>query len=244
MPNQVKWTCFRRELYAIQQGIQHFINEINGRHLVVYSDHKAIVGAFRNPDAMPYDPVAKNQLVEISMWTQDIRYLQARSNIVADTLSRPSDVPLGTAYQIPSNDDSLVESPDQKMTQDLLRLHSTNGTEVSALEHGESPQQSTQWKQARNDAPKFELHPATVDVIALNTVDYTKLAADQSECPDVAEHKAGRHAPGLVMKDFEFIPGVHIYCDVANNKKARPLVPKPHRDLIIRWFHDIGHPGP
>ena len=68
---------------------------------MVFSDHKPIIGAFRNPQAMPYDPVAYNQLVEVSYWTNDVRYLQAKYNTVADALSRPSDVPLGAAYDVP-----------------------------------------------------------------------------------------------------------------------------------------------
>ena len=48
-PNQVKWSCFRRELYAIQQGICYFMDEINGRQLVVFSDYLPIIGAFKNP---------------------------------------------------------------------------------------------------------------------------------------------------------------------------------------------------
>ena len=77
------------------------MDEIKGRLLIVWSDHKPIIGAFRNPQAMPHDPVAYNQLVEVSMWTSDVRYKQAKSNCVADLLSRPSNVPIGTAYQIP-----------------------------------------------------------------------------------------------------------------------------------------------
>ena len=60
---------------------------------------------------MPYDPVAYNQLIEISMFTNDVRYLQAKSNEVADTLSRPSNVPIGAAYDVPQ-DGPLVDVTD------------------------------------------------------------------------------------------------------------------------------------
>ena len=98
--NQTRWSCFRRELYAIQQGIRYFLDEIKGRHLIVWSDHKPITHAFRNPDAMPHDPIAYNQLVEVSFWTSDVRYKQAKNNCVADWLSRPSNVPLLRRLQV------------------------------------------------------------------------------------------------------------------------------------------------
>ena len=45
------------------------------------------------------------------MWTNDVRYLEAKSNPVADALSRPPDVPLGAAYDIPV-DGPLVDVND------------------------------------------------------------------------------------------------------------------------------------
>ena len=71
-----------------------------------------------------------------------------------------------------------------------------------------------------------------------------QLSTQQKMCADVAAHRAGHTLNGVIMKDIEFAPGIWLYCDVSNGKKARPLVPKPNRDLIIRWFHEIAHPGP
>ena len=169
------------------------------------------------------------------MWTSDVRYLQARSNVVADALSRPSDVPVGTAYDVGTEaaGDALVES--QEMEQ-MFHQPTTNGAKISTIINGISPSSA---------GPNFEMvRQNPVDAVALSIVDHTKLAADQNSCPDVRDHKAGKHDPSLKMENFEFSPGLHIYCDVSNHKKARPLVPKPHRDLIVRWFHDIAHPGP
>ena len=199
--NQVKWTCFRRELYAIQQGLRYFLDEVKGRHIVIFSDHKPIIGAFRNRQAMPYDPIAYNQLVEVSMFTNDVRYLQAKSNAVADTLSRPPHVPIGAAYDVPA-EGPLVDGQDV----------------IAAV----TPQ---------------------VDAVALQIVDHKQMQADQQSCPDVAAHRAGKHVQSLKMKEVEFSPGCHLLCDLSNGKKARPLVPKPHRELIIRWFHNVSHPG-
>ena len=199
-PNEVSWSTFRRELLAVQQGIRHFMEEINGRHLVVYSDHLPLISAFKSPSSMAHDPIATNHLLEVSMWTNDIRHIKGRLNAMADTLSRPSGVPLGAAYRLPSAEERPLA-----------------------------------------DDPVFTA-PA-VSAVALETMDPKQLAFDQGQCPEVTAHVQGKHAAGLVIRQVEFIPGTFLICDVSNGKKARPLVPKPHRDLLIRLFHNLTHPG-
>ena len=84
---------------------------------------------------------------------------------------------------------------------------------------------------------------AALSTVAFNVVDPTSLAKGQLDCPDVQAHRSGLHAAGLNLQDYEFSPGVTLLCDISNGKKARPLVPKPWRDLIIRMFHSLAHPG-
>ena len=45
------------------------------------------------------------------------------------------------------------------------------------------------------------------------------------------------------MTDYEFSPGITLFCDISDGKKARPLVPAPWRDLILRMFHGLCHSG-
>ena len=52
-------------------------------------------------------PVAQNAINEISQFTSDIRFLAGKSNAVADWLSRPPDVPIGTAYALPAAEESI-----------------------------------------------------------------------------------------------------------------------------------------
>ena len=99
---QRKWSVFRRELHGIQQAMRNFLPEFEGRHLVIYTDHKAIVDAFKQQNPQPHDPVAFTAISEIAFWTSDVRFVAGKSNVVADLLSRPPDVPMGTAYTITS----------------------------------------------------------------------------------------------------------------------------------------------
>ena len=103
-----RWTTFRRELLAIKDGIRHFISEIDGRQLTVYTDHKPILGAFDNPSSQQYDAIAMNHLEEIGQRTGDIRYLPGKSNGMADWLSR-ADKPTGTAYEVQTEQLAAVQ---------------------------------------------------------------------------------------------------------------------------------------
>ena len=67
-----KWTVYRRELFAIQQGLRHFLPEIDGRHVIVYTDHLPIVGTFKSTAPQPHAPIARHHIVEIGYWTHDV----------------------------------------------------------------------------------------------------------------------------------------------------------------------------
>ena len=106
-PAQRKWSTFKRELYGIHQAIRHFLPDIKGRHVVVFTDHMPIVQAIKSQRTPEHDPVALQHLIEIGFWTHDIRHVSGKDNPVSDWLSRPSDVPPGTADQLPSPEDSI-----------------------------------------------------------------------------------------------------------------------------------------
>ena len=88
-PAQKRWSTYRRELFAVHQAMRHFLPQFEGRHTVVVTDHKPLLGAFKSTTSMDHDHIARNQLIEISQFTNDIRYVEGKSNCVADYLSRP-----------------------------------------------------------------------------------------------------------------------------------------------------------
>ena len=59
-PSKQAWSIFRRELYSIQQGIRHFLPDIIGRELTVFTDHKSILGAIKSPNLQVNDPIASS----------------------------------------------------------------------------------------------------------------------------------------------------------------------------------------
>ena len=54
--------------------------------------------------------------MEIAQWTSDVRHLPGKLNWVADSLSRPENVPLGTAHTLQTNLDALQVTGDDGAT--------------------------------------------------------------------------------------------------------------------------------
>ena len=101
-----------------------------------------ILGAFKSNNPQPYDPIAANQIQEISMWTNDIRYLSRKSNTVADWLSRPPGVPLGAAYALPSADfelSALQEVALELINRKALAKAQLNCPDVISHRQGKAP---------------------------------------------------------------------------------------------------------
>ena len=110
-PQQQNYSTYRRELMAIQLAMRHFNEDFNGRHLIIFSDHRPLVGSFSNNDLQSHDPLAQNAINEIAQFTSDLRFKSGKSIPIADWLSRPST--LGKAYELPSvSPVSSVGSPE------------------------------------------------------------------------------------------------------------------------------------
>lgn len=90
-PSQVNYSPYDRELLAIYEAIKYFRHMLEARHFIVYTDHKPITFAFherrRNCSPRQY-----RHLDFISQFTTDIRHISGKNNIVADALSRVSEL--------------------------------------------------------------------------------------------------------------------------------------------------------
>ena len=87
--SQQKWSPYDRELHAVHKGVRHFKHMLEGRSFTIYTDHQSLVPSMvKKTDAQTARQ--SNQLSEISEYSTDIRYLEGKSNVVADALSRPN----------------------------------------------------------------------------------------------------------------------------------------------------------
>ena len=86
---QQKWSPYDRELHAVHKAVRHFKHMVEGRAFTIYTDHQSLVPSMSKKTEAQTARQA-NQLSEISEYTTDIRYLEGKSNVVADALSRPN----------------------------------------------------------------------------------------------------------------------------------------------------------
>jgi hypothetical protein len=86
---EANYSVFDRELSAVVAAIRHFHYMLEGHSFMLFTDHKSLVGALHRRS----DPITACQQRHLSFVTefgQSIRQITGASNIVADTLSRPS----------------------------------------------------------------------------------------------------------------------------------------------------------
>ena len=92
-PNQRLWPPYDRELLAAFRGCRHFRSWIEGRPFTLFTDHQSLVPSIHKKT----DPQTLRQTYQLSCvseYTTDIRYIEGKSNVVADALSRPNEDPL------------------------------------------------------------------------------------------------------------------------------------------------------
>ena len=64
---------------------------------------------------------------------------------------------------------------------------------------------------------------------------------EQKSCKEIERLRKGLHPRSLTFDDVD-INGQVLFCEVSG-PKARPVVPEPLRDSILKLHHDIDHPG-
>lgn len=85
---QKKYSTYDRELLAIYLAIIHFRNMIEGRELIIFTDHKPLSFACDKLGTNRESSRRARQIMFISEFSTDIRHISGNDNIVADTLSR------------------------------------------------------------------------------------------------------------------------------------------------------------
>uniref|UniRef100_A0A5S6QQM2 RNA-directed DNA polymerase n=2 Tax=Trichuris muris TaxID=70415 RepID=A0A5S6QQM2_TRIMR len=85
--HQKRYSTFGRELLGVYAAVKHFRQMVEGRELIVYTDHKPLVRAFENGSQGLNDREIRQLDFVTSMQIQ-MRHINGRDNIVADALSR------------------------------------------------------------------------------------------------------------------------------------------------------------
>lgn len=118
---QVNYSTYDRELLAIFMAIKHFQNLLEGRNLVIFTDHKPITFAFSKVHGNKESPRRVRYLNYISEFTTDIRHISGEHNTVADTLSRVETIycPTGIDYAALANE----QLSDKYLQRALLGSH-------------------------------------------------------------------------------------------------------------------------
>ena len=106
-PAQKKYSVFKKELLGAFKALRHFLPEVYGKHLSIYTDHLPLQQAFESSSIPLNDPQVYRQIIEISRFTRDVRHVAGVDNIFADFLSRIPDSKKGTIYLDSSDPDTL-----------------------------------------------------------------------------------------------------------------------------------------
>ena len=117
-----RYSTFGRELLAIFLAIKHFRHSVEGRPLVIFTDHKPITHAIAAASDT-HSPRESRQLDYILQFTADVRHVAGADNAAADALSRTVCSML-TQPSPPVDDfDALAEC--QQVDEELAHFRST-----------------------------------------------------------------------------------------------------------------------
>ena len=86
---QSKYSTFDRELLAAYLSIIHFKHQIEGRNVVLLTDHKPLCTAFTSINPSKSDRQQRH-LSLLTEYLSDVSFIKGSQNVVADCLSRPA----------------------------------------------------------------------------------------------------------------------------------------------------------
>lgn len=104
-PPQAKYAPYDKELVAIVESIKHFRYYIEGAVFTIFTDHLPLVRGLKKA-CVPLSSMQQRHFAFISEYTDDLRHLPGKNNLVADLLSRPDGSGGAQRHVKSSEDDS------------------------------------------------------------------------------------------------------------------------------------------
>lgn len=118
---QRKYSTFDRELLASYLAVLHFRHQIEGRYVLLLTDHKPLCSAFKSVNPAKSDRQQRH-LSLLTEYLADVSYIKGSQNIVADCLSRPANAVTLDVCDLPEIAD--VQSSDEETRKYSDRLKS------------------------------------------------------------------------------------------------------------------------
>ena len=123
---ETRSSTFGRELLAIYLAIRHFRHAVEGRQLVIFTDHKPITHAVATASD-GHSPREARHLDYILQFTSEVRHVPGISNAVADALSRTVSSLQGPKDDLVVGDyEALADA--QQHDPELARFHTPDST--------------------------------------------------------------------------------------------------------------------
>ena len=189
---------------------------VEGHAFTIFTDQQALIPSMKKKSD-PLTPRQMYQLSCISEFTTDIRYIEGKSNVVADALSRPPGVC------------SIEPAERHVFVTDMIRIgRISECTPVNELSSEQVP------------AEKIADLNSVVNAINGFNINLHEMARDQVLDPDFVRISAEARS-GLNFKKVN-LGNAQIIVDVSNGP-ARPFVPFAWRRRIFDAVHGLGHPG-
>lgn len=129
--SQKKYSPYDRELLAVYEAIKYFRHMVETATFTVYTDHKPLTFAF-STNKQNCSPRQFRYLDFISQFTTDIRYIPGPENVVADTLSRVSEITVPLDYE----ELARSQENDPELQELLLRGSALKLTKLSTIHCG------------------------------------------------------------------------------------------------------------
>ena len=134
---QQKYSTYDRELLAAYLATLHFKSIIEGRHVILFTDHKPLTTAYRSPNPAKSDRQQRHWCV-ITEYVSEVEYVRGVDNIVADCLSRPVNAIHVDAHDLTSLTEQQLTDSETAEFKQRLKAFPLNGDLEILCDHSTS----------------------------------------------------------------------------------------------------------